>query len=526
MILTSWPKAAGSAGLYPSSQPEHRFLGISTEYLAAIGITVVCTVASYPLYQRFDSDNIIMVYLLGTTLGALRLRRGPCILLPVANNLAFDFFYVPPVYSLGVEDAKYAFSLFVMLVVSLVIAHLMVSIRRHRDVTTAREHRTAVLYAMSRELTVATDVKSMTAAAVKHIGAVFHSDIAVLLADENGSLNPADGVLPSAAPVQFDPATVREVQARGERVSDGAVYLPLQGDRCVEGVIIVKPRPPHGEMPTEQLNLLDAFAAQLAVSLHRARIAAAAEFARIAAERALLRNTLLASISHDLRTPLAAIAGAGSMIAQPDYAINTDRRTMLGSLIERKAGEMTQLLSNVLDLAKMELGNGVLRSDWHAIDDLVSHSLRAHEVRLTGRRVTVDLPPDLPAVLVESTLIVQILSNLIENAAKYTPPGAAIGISASIREGHVQLVVCDDGPGLPGDPERLFEKFQRGTAEGNIVGVGLGLAICRAAARLHGGDIHAVAQPGGGARFEINLPVAMQTDPPVMIDQDLARRTA
>ena len=237
--------------------------------------------------------------------------------------------------------------------------------------------------------------------------------------------------------------------------------------------------------------------------------AEAAEAARISAERALVRNTLLASISHDLRTPLAAIAGAGSLIAQAEYALNVDRRTTLGNLIERKARDMTQLLTNVLDLMQMEFGTGTLRTDWHAIDDLVALALRPYEVRLAPWRIVLNLPDDLPFISV------QILSNLLENAAKYTPPGTTIKISAVARPQDILLVLADDGPGLPpGDPERLFEKFQRGHSESNIVGVGLGLAICRAAARLHGGDIRATNNPDGGARFEITLPLGGQPGGP------------
>jgi two-component system sensor histidine kinase KdpD len=195
------------------------------------------------------------------------------------------------------------------------------------------------------------------------------------------------------------------------------------------------------------------------------------------------------------------------------YALNVDRRTMLGNLIERKARDMSQLLTNVLELMRMEFGSGTLRTDWHAIDDLVALALRTNEARLAQWRTVVNLPTDLPLILVEATLIVQLLSNLLENAGKYTPPGTTITISAAVREKSILLVVADDGPGLPpGDPERLFEKFQRGRSESNIVGVGLGLAICRAAARLHGGDVHATDNVGGGARFEIALPMETQVD--------------
>ena len=500
---------------------------LAAEYLTALAISGACTAIAYPLYSHLGPVNTAMLYLLGTTFGALRLSRGPCVLLPVVNMLSFDFFFVPPTFSLDVEDARYLFTLLVMLVVALVVAHLMLSIRRHRDMTLAREQRTAVLYAMSRELIVATDATAMVATVVRHINAVFHCETLVLMFNPDGRLTPVTTTdEPSASRVDFDAACALAVAEGGERSVKDAIYLPLQGSHRVKGVIVVRPQHAGQPLPTEQLNLLDAFAAQLATSLQRARIAGEAEVAKIAAERVLLRNTLLASISHDLRTPLAAIAGAGSLIGQQDYAINAERRMMLGNLIERKATDMSQLLSNVLDLAKMESGNGALRADWHAVEDLVSHALRANQARLTGWLVDVDVPVNFPLIFVEATLIVQILGNLLENASKYTPPGTTICISAAVRDGKCLLVVDDDGPGLPGDPDSLFEKFQRGNPEGNVVGVGLGLTICRAAARLHGGEIRALRRLHCGARFEITLPVQMQTEPPPAAEPDLERHTA
>jgi two-component system sensor histidine kinase KdpD len=483
------------------------------DYLRALAITGLSTAIAFPLAPYFGLVNIVMVYLLATTLGALRLGRGPSVLLATANMLAFDFFFVPPRFSFDVEDTQYIFTLLVMLIVALIIANLMVSIRRHREIADAREQRTAVLYAMSRELAVATDAQAMAAAAVSHICAVFHATAVVLIADAQGCLSPISSE--PRSPEEVDLSLAQEVVARGERCIKDAIYLPLQGSRRVKGVVVVCLQRPPRTLPAEQLNLLDAFAAQLALSLQRARLAEAAQAARISEERALLRNTLLASISHDLRTPLSAIAGAGSLIAQPEYALNVDRRTTLGYLIERKARDMSQLLTNVLELMQMEFGSGTLRTDWHAIDDLVSLALRSNEARLAKLRITLDLPADLPLILVEATLIVQILNNLLENAAKYTPPGTSIKISAAVLGKHISLVVADDGPGLPpGDPERLFEKFQRGRSESNIVGVGLGLAICRAAARLHGGDIRAMGNARGGARFEITLPIDTQAAAP------------
>jgi two-component system, OmpR family, sensor histidine kinase KdpD len=514
-VSRAWNDALRAVTDAPGTSSQSRW----HDYVRALAITGLCTAIAWPLLPHFGLVNAVMLYLLGTTLGALRLGRGPIVALAITNMLAFDYFFVPPVFSFDVEDTRYLFTLGVMLIVALVIANLMVSIRRHREVADAREHRTAVLYAMSRELAVATDAQAMAAAAVRHICAVFHSTAVVLIADAHGGLSPissAEGSVcadPRSCPPHVDLEFAQDVVARGERRIKDAIYLPLQGTRRVRGVIVVSPQSPLRTLPAEQLNLLDTFAAQLALSLQRARLAEAAEAARISGERVLLRNTLLASISHDLRTPLSAIAGAGSLIAQPEYSLNADRRTTLGNLIERKARDMSQLLTNVLDLVQMEFGGRALRSDWHAIDDLVALALRGSESRLAQWRIVLDLPPDLPPILVEPTLIVQILSNLLENAAKYTPAGTTIAICAAVRGESILISVADDGPGLPaGDPEHLFEKFQRGRSESNIVGVGLGLAICRAAARLHGGEIRACNNPGGGARFEISLPVATHAE--------------
>jgi two-component system sensor histidine kinase KdpD len=487
-----------------------------TEFGAALAITALCTLAVFPVADVFGLVNVVMVYLLGTTLAALRLGRAAVVAQSLSSMLAFDYFFVPPTFSFDVADTKYLFTLGVMLIVALVIANLMVSIRYNRDSADASERRTTVLYSMSRELAVASDSRAMAAAAVRHISDVFHSSAGVWVADDDGCLTALGSGLDTMPALSLpedavDMAFAAAVVARGERGIKDGIYLPLQGTDRTNGVIVVRPRPRARLLPPEQLTLLDAFAAQLALSLQRARLAQAAEAARLAADQALLRNTLLASISHDLRTPLAAIAGAGSLISQPEYALNEGRRMTLGRLIEKKARDMAQLLTNVLELMQLESGSGKLRADWYAIDELVALALRPNEVRLAQWRIVLNLPSDLPLIFVEASLIVQILGNLLENAAKYTPPGTTITLSAAPGEDRVFLRVADDGPGLPeGDPERLFDKFHRGRPESNIVGVGLGLAICRAAARLHGGNVRAEPNPGGGACFEIDLPVPVQ----------------
>jgi two-component system sensor histidine kinase KdpD len=272
-------------------------------------------------------------------------------------------------------------------------------------------------------------------------------------------------------------------------------------------VLAVLPENPRRVLLPEQRHLLETFAGQIGLALERARLAEAAEAARVAAESESLRNTLLASISHDLRTPLAVIAGAGSTLAEHGQTLDEATRTRLARSVESKAREMADLVSNVLDLMRFESGPTRLRRDWQTLDDLVGTALSANADRLASHPVDVRLPADLPPVHVDATLIVQVLSNLLDNVAKYTPHGTRVQIGAAVDGSVVRVRVDDEGPGLPlGDPARLFEKFQRGGDEGTVVGVGLGLAICRAILRAHGGDIEARARPGGGARFEFTLP--------------------
>jgi two-component system sensor histidine kinase KdpD len=168
---------------------------------------------------------------------------------------------------------------------------------------------------------------------------------------------------------------------------------------------------------------------------------------------------------------------------------------------------MSELVSNVLDLMRFESGQVVLRRDWETLDDLVGTALQRLEVRLAGHAVELRMAPELPPVYVDATLIVQLFANLLDNAAKYTPAGTRVSVSAVADGAFVRVVVEDDGPGLPpGEPARLFDKFQRGNGEGTVVGVGLGLAICQAIVRAHGGEIEAQRRAGRGARFEFTLP--------------------
>jgi two-component system sensor histidine kinase KdpD len=282
----------------------------------------------------------------------------------------------------------------------------------------------------------------------------------------------------------------------------------LAGGERINGVLVVRPLPTTGP-GSGSWNMLEALAGQIAMALERVRLAEVAAESRVAAERAALRNTLLASISHDLRAPLTAIAGAGCLVAQDSPLLDSAKRKTLGQLIEVKARDMAELLGNLLELIRLESATALPKADWQSLEELVGAAVRQSSHRFDRRRVLCELPDDLPLLLLDGQLIRQLLSNLLENAVKYTPPGTTITIRAVAAADLVMLTIEDDGPGFGSVvPERLFEKFERGQKEGSVSGAGLGLAICRAIARLHGGSIHAIGREGGGARFEILLPHA------------------
>ncbi len=492
-------------------------------YVWALATTGVCTALAFTMFRAFELSNLVMVYLLGVTIAGLRLGRGPALLTAAMNVVAFDFFFVPPRFSLAISDVQYLITFAVMLIIALVIANLMASVRQQTRVAGARERRTALLYAMSRELVATRGTESLAQVAVSHVAEVFQCRAVVLLPNSEGKLvyprgTPLEGSLRGA-----DLAVAQWVADHGRPAGLGtdtlpastALYVPLRESDQPLGVLAVRPSNPRRVLLPEQRHLLETFASQIGLALERAQLAETAETARLNAERESLRNTLLASISHDLRTPLSVIAGAGSALARHGKSLDDAARVTLARSIETKALEMSELVSNVLDLMRFESGHMALRRDWQTLDDLVGTALGNMESKLAQHPVDVRIPHDLPPVYVDATLIVQVFSNLFDNIAKYTPAGTRVFVSALVDGKLVRVLVEDEGPGLPGgDPARLFDKFQRGNEEGSVVGVGLGLAICQAIIRAHGGEIEAHRREGGGARFEFTLPAEELAEEP------------
>lgn len=489
-----------------------------TDWLAygrAVAIVALCTAIAWAMFPSFELSNLIMLYLLGVVGVAALSGRGPSVLASVLSVAAFDFFFVPPYFTFAVADAQYLVTFAVMFVVALITSGLTVRIRRQAEAARTRERRTAALYAMSRELASLRGAETILPAAVRHIAEVFRSQVMILLPDAARRLSPQMGL-----PTQFEMdatelAVGQWVYEHGQIAGLGtatlagakALYIPLVASRGTIGVLGVRPAEPRFLEAPEQLHQLETFANQTALALERAQLAAEAQHAQVRVETERIRSSLLSSVSHDLRTPLASITGAASSLLEGNEVLDDTTRQDLLETVHEEAERLNRLVRNLLDMTRLESGALQVHKEWHPLEEVVGAALGRLAKQLQDRPLTIHLPADLPLVPIDDVLIEQLLINLVDNAAKYTPPKSPIEIGAWGGDGAVTVEVADRGPGLvPGDEHRVFDKFYRGEAAGSR-GVGLGLAICRGIAEAHGGRIWAESRAGGGVAFRFTIPL-------------------
>ncbi len=490
-------------------------------YGATLLVCLGTTLAATPLLPHFDRANIVMLFLLAVVGVAVRYGRGPAVLAAVVNVAAFDIFFVPPRLSLAISDWQYLLTFAVMLSVGLVVGQLMARFRYQAQVAHAREERARYLYEMSRELSGALAAEQVIEISERCVEASFRVKARLLLPDDQDRLQPPP-VQPGKPKV--DLAIAQWCFNRNDPAGLGTdtlpaaslLYLPLKAPLRTRGVLAVAPEQRRLLMIPEQRRLLDTFAALIAIALERVHFAAVARDTLVKMETERQRNSLLAALSHDLRTPLTALIGLAETLALELAAEESPHQESL-TAIREQAVRMALLADNLLDMAKLQTGGVRLRKDWQSLEELIGSAVRLLEQPLREHPPRLALDPDLPLINCDAVLIERVLVNLLENAAKYTPAGAAIGISANTENDRLMVEVWDEGPGLPaGREQTLFEKFTRGQTESAVPGVGLGLAICQAIIEAHGGQIQAENRAAGGARFTFTLP--LETPPPLEID--------
>jgi two-component system sensor histidine kinase KdpD len=485
------------------------------QYVYSVGLVVFVSVIGQPIHLLIDPTNLVMLYLLAVVVAATRWGRGPSVLTAVLSVLAFDFFMVPPRLTLAVGDAQYFLTFFGLLAVGLVISTLAVREREQAEAANRREIHTAALYDLSRDLTTAVDLQTVIQTAIRHIAELFHCDAAIFLPQ-------GDEPFLRARSPQFvvEQDVANWVFKRGQTAGSGtntlstaeACYLPLRTAQGVIGVVGVKT---SGEILTlDQQRLLESLLSQVALAVEAVQLATNARQAQLLREAEKLQTALLNSVSHNLRTPLSSITGALSSLRDDAPMLGNDARQELVSMALEEAERLNRLVSNLLNMTRLEAGAIKLSLDACDVQDLVGVTLTQMTSRVRHREIVMDVPHDLPPVAIDLVLGAQALVNLVDNAVKYSPADTPIGIRAYENQGKVVVEVTDQGVGVPpSDLERIFDKFYRVQQVSDSTGTGLGLSISKGIIELHGGQIWAQNRAEGGSLFALTLPVADTESP-------------
>ena len=491
-------------------------------------IALTCCIAhGFRFFRVADAEaNTVMLFLAAVAYVSFRFGRVPAILASVLAVLGFDFFFVPPFYTFAVADFQYVVTFSVMLVIGLVISSLTSRMRAQIDSTRQRERRTAALYELGKQLSSLYGDVFLVSAAASKIAELIGGEVAIYLKKANGALEIACGqdsvIAKHAVSLPVAQWVIEHDQMAGEGTNTlpnaVALFIPLVGSQRTHGAIAIRVADSARLLEPDVRRLLESCANQLALSLERDQLAIEAADARIRAEAEQVRSSLLSSVSHDLKTPLAAIAGASSSMLESDSLDEETRRQLLETVAD-EAARLNRLLENILQMSKLDAGAATPNRQWHVMEELVGSALHRTKRELIQHRVSVNLPNDLPLMLVDGLLIEQVFVNILENAARYTPQQSTVTIRAAPDGEFLRLSISDDGPGLPiGDEDRIFEKFYRAnpTADGGR-GSGLGLAICRAIVKAHRGMMTASNRPTGGTEFVIRLPFT-KNSPQVLVE--------
>ena len=487
-------------------------------YAATLPVILLCGLVGWLSHAlNLAEANTIMVFLLGVTFVAIRLGRGPAVVTSLANVLVFDFFFVPPYFSFSVADAQYLFTFAVMLGIGLLHSTMASRLRDQLRASQQQERRTAALYRFTKQLGEITGVEFLVRTAGLQLREIFGGEVVLFLRDSGGRLTLRFGENTTAAQVPVNALVAQWVADHDQVAGLGtdtlpngtAWFIPLIGSRGTVGALGLRPEDSQHLLEPETRRLAETCASLIALSLERDQSLLDAHQANLRVETEQLRNSLLNSVSHDLRTPLAAIAGSASSLLTDVANQNPQARQELLQSVVDESRRLTRLVDNLLDMTRLEAGAVTLNKQWHVLEEIVGSALGRVRAELGSHVLKVDIPAEMPLLALDGVLMEQVLVNLLENALRYTRPDSILELSARLQGQEVEIRLADNGPGLPpGSEKRIFEKFYRGpgpTGDGRR-GVGLGLAICQAGIQAHGGTIQANNRPGGGAEFIIKLP--------------------
>lgn len=475
-------------------------------YVESLALVLVVSITGQPLRSSVHPTNLVMFYLVVIVFVALRCGLGPSIVSAACSALAFNFFYVPPLFTFDFSDLEYSLTFLGLLIVGGALSTMAGKMRNQAKAARQREDETATLYALSQELTVATQMTDVIQAAVAHIDRVLHSRVQIVLSDNFEQFhNRAD----------FE--VIQWVYQKGVTAGLGtphfprsnAHYYPLRTPNATLGVMVFSCQAVADHQAQALHRVVAAYANLIALAVERIQLVDKAQQAELLAEKERLQAAVLSSISHDLRTPLASITGTlSSMVGHRDTLDQASQEELLSNAWN-EARRLNRLVANLLDMSRLESKTVKTSFDYCDIQDLIGVALSNVENRNEKRRIKVDVGENVPLVRLDFTLFERVLVNVLDNALKYAHPDSPIELTVRRTDRVVRIQIADRGRGIPAaDLPHIFERFYRAHTSRTIEGTGLGLAICKGIVELHGGHISAFQRPGGGTSIQIDLPLS------------------
>ncbi len=491
-------------------------------YAITVGILVVALLVGLALQQFLNVLNIALVFLTAVLVVAARFGLWPSLFACVVSVLAYNFFFLPPLYTFTIADPENVLALVAFLVAALVASNLAAGTRAQVVASASRARITEELLGFSKKLAGVATLDDLLWATAYQIASMLKLRVVILMPD-GLDLGVKAGYPPEDEIDGADIAAAKwswahnHAAGRGSDTLPGAkrLFLPLRTGRGAVGVIGLDRETPGILLSPDSRRLLDALMDLAALGIERVHLQGDLDNARLQTERERLRSALLTSVSHDLGTPLASIIGSASSLKSVGARYDEAQRNELVSTILEEAERLNRFVGNLLDMTKLEAGTIAPKREMIDLGEVVGTALQRAGKVLANHRVTIDLAPDLPMLALDFVLLEQVLFNLLDNAAKYAPRDSLVEIRARRRNEIVQLDVLDEGEGIPPDQlERIFDKFHRvQDGDRRRPGTGLGLAICRGFVAAMGGTIRARNRSDRrGADFVIEFPVPRQVE--------------
>ena len=489
-------------------------------YLQGLFLTAVATVIGRFINQFFAPTTIMALYVLAVVITAYLGGLGPSVMVSILGVLAFDFFFVRPYFSFHVSDTQYIITFLVLLLVGVVISYLTARVRRQTEVTKVRERETYALFSLGRDLAVSNDLESYLQVIINRARETFGHHVIAFLPDpeKKNTLKPYIGTQIISTEIDENERAAafwsfehQKVVGRGTDTlpNSKARFIPLVTARGKVGVLAILMSDDKDKFTIGQEHLLEAYANLAAVAIESILLNEEAHNAQILRDTEKLQTALLNSVSHDLRTPLVSIIGVLSSLQEDNIHLDDAAKAKLIKVAWEEAERLNHLITNLLDVSRVEAGAIRILRQASDVQDLVGTALEQLSNRTVSRPVEVDIPPNLPFVSVDFGLIVQTLVNIIDNALKYSPADSPIEIKAGNIDNEIQIEIADRGFGIPpGDLLQVFDKFYRIDHPGSVAGTGLGLSICKGIVEAHGGRIVAENREGGGTIIRLILPAA------------------